>query len=295
MNISKASMGNTCGERCAFAFQFDLSTQCNAFNNTNDIGLSYNSTTISPIVFNNTKYNLFPPNEPIAILSPSYHDYDGGKANAEMIICTKSPDNGTMLYICIPLSTSVGASNTLLNEILENIVSAPLTQSNREININLTNYTLNSLVPKKPYFFYESLTNETNVVCNCVAYGLQDGYNISSAYATQLSSLISPFPPDVLFIPPNENRYLFYNPNGPTKLNNGVGDQIYIDCSPTGNSMETEDVTFNKGSGPQVNMDVVESLTSEGVIYILCFVAFVGIIYVLNLFFTNLAPPSAKK
>lgn len=292
MNISKTSMGNTCSERCAFAFQFDLSTQCNAFNNGSSIGLSYNASTISPILFNYNKYNLYPPNEPIAILCPSYHDYDGAKTDAEIIVCTKSPDKGTLLYICIPLSTSVATSNDLINEILESIVSAPLTQSNAEININLSNYTLNNIIPKKPYFFYESLNNETNIVCNCIAYGLQDGFNISADYLSQLSTLITPFPPQTNLIQPNVNRYLFYNPDGPTKMDNGIGDQIYIDCSPTGNSMETEDVDYNKGT-PQANMDVVESMTTSGVIYLLYFVVFIGIIFLMNRFFTSIAPSSS--
>jgi hypothetical protein len=292
MNISKASMGNTCGERCAFAFQFDLSSHCNAYNNGTSIGLSYDAGSISPILFNNNKYNLYPPSESIALVFPSYHTYDGSKTTGELIISTQCPNNGTLLYICVPMSTQSGTSNPLLNEIFDSIIKAPLTQNNPEINLNLTNYTLNSILPKKPYFFYESLNNETNIVSNCIAFGLQDGIALTSDYASQLTALVSPLPADFLFIPPNENRYLFYNPDGPMKMNNGIGDQIYIDCSPTGNSVETEDVTFTKGT-PQPNMDLLETLTTDGVIYALMFVLFVGVLFLLNMFFSKITGPSA--
>jgi hypothetical protein len=239
--------------------------------------LTYDNGLTSPVLFNNIKYNLFE----IDLVAPSYHSFNGTYAEAELILTHTSTDTSSPLYICIPVSSQASTKNAAFNEIVQDILAVPLTSGSSPTLIpSLSDYNLTAWIPSRPYFYYVSQSSQANVVVFAIA----DGLYMDSSSLTQLSTLVQPFTNTDMILP-SENLYLFYNPTGPTAFQNGVQDQIYIDCSPTGNSLETEDVVFQKGAANPVNMDFLQYLTSNGAMLVLFFLFFVFLLFMVNKFF----------
>lgn len=276
MNISKVSMGNTCQERCAFFYKYNVSIQCVASNHDKSITLTYDNGSTPPVLFNNIKYNVYQ----IDIVSPSYHNFNGTQAEAEMIITHTSTDTASPLYICLPISSKASNKNATFNEIIQDILSVPLIQKSNPVTVtSLSDYNLNAWIPMQSYFFYVSKSKEANVV----VFPIEGGLYMDTVSLQSLSHLVQPFT-DTNFILPSENNFLFYNPTGPSAFQNGISDQIYIDCSPTGNSLETEDVVFEKDNSTS-NMDFLQYLTSNGVFLFLFFIGFILLLLMVNKFF----------
>jgi hypothetical protein len=270
-------MGNTCQERCAFSYKYNISTQCIASNHDTSISLTYDNGTTPPVLFNNIQYNVYQ----IDIVTPSYHDFNGTQSEAEMIITHTSTDTASPLYVCIPISAQASNKNATFNEILQDVLSVPLIQKSTPVAVtSLSDYNISAWIPKRPYFFYVSQSMEANVV----VFPIADGLYMDTDSLEGLSQLLQPIT-DSDFILPSENNYLFYNPSGPSPFQNGISDQIYIDCSPTGNSLETEDVVFEKGNTNTSNMDFLQYLTSNGVFLFLFFIGFIVLLLLINKFF----------
>ena len=112
MNISPQNIAGTCNYKCAFSFDYPVSS-CTATNAGNNITLSYTDST-SPVTFNKTKYNI----TSCYIYSPSLHSYNNVQADAELFIMHTPTSGGQGLMVCIPISTN-GTSNAASNTIGE--------------------------------------------------------------------------------------------------------------------------------------------------------------------------------
>ena len=121
------------------------------------------------------------------------------------------------------------------------------------MTLTLPNYNLNTIIPKKPFFYYISQTGNINVI----VYDIGSGITVDTKILSGLKSLVTKA---VMPLKPSINNYLFLNVTGPTTLSQGSkgnNGEIYIDCSPTGNSYDTTDVAITcDGNG----VCVIESL-----------------------------------
>jgi len=283
MNISKVSMGGTCDERCSYSYKYDTSTTCVATNFDTYISLSYDPGLTSPVIFNNTKYSV----SNIEIYSPSIHDFNNQLADSEIVIVHTAVDTGALLLVCIPCTTSGNGSNDLVNNIFKDLINKPLSKGQPPMALTLPNYNLNRIVPKKPFFYYISQTGNMNVI----VYDIQSGITVDTKTLSNLKSLLSQA---VMPIKPSINNYLFMNETGPTTLGQGGNNgEIYIDCSPTGNSYDTTDVEFQKQS-PSSTYDISQYLTAENIIIFFCFLFFILILIYMNKFFNIIGSQGDK-
>lgn len=282
MNISKVSMGGTCDERCSYSYQYNISTTCVATNYGSFIMLSYENGNTTPVLFNNIKYSV----GNIEIYSPSIHTFNNNLADAEIIIVHTSIDTGAMLLVCIPIMSGTN-SNPIITEVLNGVVTKPLKQGEPAMSINIPSYNLNSIIPSKPFFYYISQTAKANVI----VYSIGDAITVGSTILTNLKTLVTQAQNP---LQPSANNYLFYNNGGPKLMNtNGNMDgQIYIDCSPTGNSEETMDVDYNK-TNPTETFDFSPYLTDENKTMAMYVLGFVVALFLINKLLTNLTT-SAK-
>jgi hypothetical protein len=104
-------------------------------------------------------------------------------------------------------------------------------------NLNISDFTLNNIIPKKPFYSYSGLKDSTEWIVYDILYAIP----LNNKILTGLTQIIKPFPL------PTPGKGLFYNSIGPNNIS--LGDKgIYISCNPTGSSEEETDVTYSKAS-----------------------------------------------
>lgn len=166
------------------------------------------------------------------LYKPSLHTYGGEKMDAELIIKHSNISGiGIDLMVCIPISKN-GQFNSTLDDLIKNIGDyAP--GNNSQVGLNRENFTLNDLVPYKPYYSYKGTLPYTPCTGNYhyVVFGKQDALGISVNTYNTLNNLI--VDNDINISKSNEIK-VFYNKNGPSKNKGEQGDDIYIECKPTG-------------------------------------------------------------
>jgi len=231
INISPKSITGKCDLKCAYNFDYQTTTLV-ATNSGVVLSLNCDNQTSTPVTFNNNKYTV----EGIFIISPSLHLFNGSKAAAELIIMHAPQTGGAKLSVCIPIvqsGNSTDATN-LVTEIID-LVSSGAPSVGETTTLNISNFTLNNIVPKKPFYNFTSRF----LGGDCIVYGIMFAIPLSQSTLTTLSSIIQPY--DINDI---GDGNLFFNSTGPNQSSSG-GDGIYISCSPTGNSVETTDTTTN--------------------------------------------------
>ena len=104
--------------------------------------------------------------------------------------------------------------------------------------IHLDGFNLAKFIPKTPYFSYKGSLpyQDCGGMIEYIVFSINNGFIDISA--NTLNKLISCISANLYDIQKGNGR-LFYNERGP---GTAMGDQIYIDCKPTGLEEETIDV-----------------------------------------------------
>lgn len=234
INISKENVSGKCDLKCAYNFKY-TETSLVAKNDGVMISLTCDKSNIPPVLYNTNKYTV----DKIIIVSPSIHIFDGSTTKAEILINHVPDLGGNQLIVGIPIIESSDAStaSNLVTDIIKGVANgAPVKGETTTLNIN--GFTLNSIVPKKPFYNYTSSTrDDTN---DYIMYDILDAISVSNQTITSLKSIIKGFP---IKTPGNK---LFYNEKGPNQSK--IGDGIYISCQPTGSSEEEIEVESSKNT-----------------------------------------------
>ena len=88
INISPTNVKGKCDRKCSYAFKYSESNST-AKNNGVLINLTYDSTSIPPVIYNKEKYIV----DKITITSPSIHTFNDNSMPGEIII-THNPQKG---------------------------------------------------------------------------------------------------------------------------------------------------------------------------------------------------------
>jgi len=230
INISKTTAGNnTCDLKCAYNFDYP-ETNIVATNNGQVILFKFDNSTTPQVVYNEKKYTT----TFMVLVSPSIHYFNGSKTNAELTIIHTPVLGGNQLYVCIPISQSndTNDASSLVTDLIQNVANNAPVQS-ESTTLNQSNFTLNSIIPKQPFYSYTDPNNTDFIV-----FDIYDAISVNSTTVTSLQKIIKPFPL------PTPGTELFYNKNGPN--NNAIADGIYIRCKPTGSSKEKVSVEYSK-------------------------------------------------
>ena len=230
VNITKDQIVGPCFEKCYYNFKYEDSVLV-AKNNEIMISLKYDNGHVPPVLYNSQKYNV----SNINIACPSIHKFDGQNVAAEIFIEHLPVFGGPNLYVAIPIVSSgnTSTSASLLNNVLE-IVAANAPKKDETSTINISDFTLQNIVPNKPFYSYTDLQDEEWIV-----FGLSDAIPLGTSILTKLSQIIKPYIYNAV-----SKSGIYYNEKGPNVGN--VEDGIYISCKPTGNSEEEIDVVKDK-------------------------------------------------
>ena len=221
-NISKSKILNDCNLKCSYNYKYQNSN-CNVTNKNTYLKLSYDyKANQKQCVFNNSEMVI----EEVRIYSPSLHTFDGIHSDAELIIVHRGKPRAFL--VCIPIvkgSITSDASNIL--EFIINEASSKIPNVDEKTTVNINNYNLDKIIPRKPYYSYlgnipyDALCSETDYV----VYDTTNAIQLNNAVLKKLNKMIVNSN-----IPVVSNTNLFYNIRGPNS--NQSEDDIYIDCKP---------------------------------------------------------------
>jgi hypothetical protein len=197
----------------------------------------------------------------VRLYKPSLNSYDNRKADAELIITHSG--GGKNLYICIPITSTTASGGTV--EWFRQIIPFSPSKSGSSKSINVSNFTLNSIIPKATFIVYDGGTFDWG--CSkqdvMILFALADGVNMSYRDLRTVGNIIKPASYNVLPVP----DYLKFNKRGtiagPGKKA-GSQPSDTLTCTPItdqdGKNIENPDnstwVQKTKNSGDKLNKNV---------------------------------------
>ena len=155
INISAKNITGKCDLKCSYAFKYSESNST-AKNEGVAIGITYDSRSVPPVVYNNEKYTV----SKIMITSPSLHTFNDNSMPGEIVVEHIPVKGGNNLKVCVPFTSSSESSSAsnLITEVIEK-VSANAPREGDSTNLNISNFNLQNIVPKKNVFLGFILIN----------------------------------------------------------------------------------------------------------------------------------------
>lgn len=257
-----------CDSKCSYDFKYTESNS-SAKNNGVLILLTYDSRNVSPVLYNGEKYNV----SSIMITSPSIHTFNNEKSSGEMIIEHVPVKGGNNLNVCIPFTSSseTSSASKLMTEIIEKVATNAPSEGD-STNLHISNFNLQNIVPRKPFFTYSSKDTDN------IVFGLLEAIPLRSTTIKTLQQIIKPYVIDTPEAP------LFYNSSGPT-AGTKIGDGIYISCQPTGSSKEKIPVQYDKSIA---SIKFSNIFNSEILMYIIMVIVLIIVLFGISLFYNFL-------
>lgn len=278
INISTSNVSGNCDLKCSYGFKYNQSSST-AKNNGVMISLTYDSSSVAPVVFNENKYVV----EAIMITSPSIHTFDYNTMPGELIVVHSPQLGGNSLIVCIPFTASSESSNAtqIITDIISTVsMNAPSEGDSTNLNMN---FSLQDIIPKKPFYTYQDNTND-----NFIVFGSNNAIPLSSSTITTLQQIIKPFP-----IPTPGNN-LFYNSKGPIS-GVKVGDGLYISCQPTGSTKDEVAVQYDTPSSSFDFSNITQNPTFKTILLVLIgMLLFIIVFYVISFFYNYLNSEPVK-
>jgi hypothetical protein len=278
INISAKNITGKCDLKCSYAFKYSESNST-AKNEGVAIGITYDSRSVPPVVYNNEKYTV----SKIMITSPSLHTFNDNSMPGEIVVEHIPVKGGNNLKVCVPFTSSSESSSAsnLITEVIEK-VAANAPSEGDSTNLNISNFNLQNIIPRKPFFAY-SINNDDFIV-----FGEIDAIPLSSSTINTLQQIIQPFPL------PMPSAPLFYNSKGPIS-GLQIGDGLYISCQPTGSSDEETAVSYDKNSSSFDFSNIFDSPVFKYLIMVIvgCLL-FIIVFYGLSAFYNYLSSDAPK-
>lgn len=284
--VNLINTSNVCDIACSLSFKYNDSSIIAKNENGSYLSIQYEITGDSKLTFNSDPYDA---NE-IRIYIPSLHTYNGKRADAEILI-NHNGNNNKHLLISIPIENKgfLSSSGITLARIVNDMVKHRINNFTDPLPITQYTLNLNSIVPEKPYFYYEGCSNNSNFFTNInvkiVAFNKSKDINTSGSiyvddeFMKNLSALLTN--PNNISPVSIQSDELYYNMNGPQ---NAKKDNIYIDCQPTNEEgdvlMPLEPTkpnnflaNFSKMMNNNKEMDIFRALFGLFIMFIILWVA----------------------
>ena len=248
-----------CSAKCSFSFKYPSGSLI-LKNMGEYLELDYENGSTSPVIFNAEKYKV----HKIYIFNQSLHYFEGMSTTGEILIYHTSLEGAIPLIVSIPISNSSSAGSKLGTSSLENVIGIAYEntpKSDDSIILNTESFTLNDYFPPPgtPFYTYkgENFLNTSHFTAEEVHYIVYEHNNgvLLTDNNGMINKLNTLFPTATTSLFTNEKKTIaednaddtelkkkiFINKNGASLFEGD--DDIYIDCSPTGDS--DNEVAFN--------------------------------------------------
>jgi len=222
VNIVKSAAGK-CDLKCSVMFNYGT-TSVRAENKGGYIRLAFDPENKPPVIFNAQKYVV----QEARIFQPSLHTFSGQHTAAEIIITHQNQSSNQNLLVCIPISGSGSASGTL-DAILKQVAQKANTKGS-STNVSSQTFSIKQLVPNKPFYNYVGTLpySPCNGSYEYIVFDKANAITITDSALLNLAKVVTP----AAYAIHKPVGGLFYNDGGPGTLTDG--DDIYIECNPTG-------------------------------------------------------------
>ena len=252
------TLADECDLKCDYSYDYPK-TSISAQNKGDYIRLAFDPQNVAPVRFNKVKYNCID----ARIYQPSLHRFGGKQTPAELVINHKSDTTAQTLLVCIPIIEDPNNKAGTLDALITQIAStAPRTGSSA--NISIPGFSLNNIVPGKPYYSYSGTLPYTpcNGKVDYVVYPDTYAATLSKVTLAKLTTVgVSIITAQSYAVHHNPDGY-YYNDKGPSPMNSS-GDDIYIECNPTGADGEVLVPEGNASStSTNANMDIGDKIKS---------------------------------
>ena len=273
IDISISKITNNCSLKCSYRFKYNESS-CNATNKGEYISISYDKSYSPPVMYNAVGYDV----QELRLYTPSLHSYNGTKTDAELIIVHTSNTGSKPLLVCVPIkNNNTSSESALLFKLLIDTVASNAPAEEDTTRVNVRNFNLELLVPKKQFYSY-SATEPYNPCSENVDYivfsSLDASLDIMPDSFKKLEAIIKSNTYNIKTGPK-----LFFNEKGPSMGN--VDGQIYIDCQPVGSSKNKVEILTDMGLGIETGhyQNISELLNNSYVKLFLGSVIFIVLLY----------------
>jgi hypothetical protein len=271
INISTNNVQGKCDLKCSYNFKYP-ETNLTARNNGSMISLTCDESSSSPVTYNNQKYNV----STILLVTPSIHIFNNSNSSAEIIIEHTPVTGGQQLFVCVPITLSSESSDAsnFITQIIESVSNNAPAQG-ETTNINISGFSLDKIVPNKPFYSYSAPGNQGE----WIVFPVISAIPLNSSTLSSLGQIIKSFPI------PTPGNGLFFNSNGPNSNGGNIGDGIYISCQPTGSSEEEAPVSYATNSSSSDISSMLNNPTT-----FLIFQVIIGcIVFIITFFALNYA------
>ena len=233
---------STCDLKCDYSFKYPISN-LQVTNRGDYLSFKTDPASTPPVTYNAEQYEV----HEVKIFRPSLHTYGGKKADAEMIIVHNSNSGGGKLLVCVPINKGLTSNKSAQTfDAIMSKVAKTAPSANKQTLVTLPTFSLNDFVPMKPFYSYTGTLPYTpcNGEYSYIVFSKNNGgaISMSSSAYTSLAKIVSSNSYSVK----SGSGGIFYNSKGPTQSTGG--DDIYIECTPTGSDGET--LVKNQSSSP---------------------------------------------
>ena len=228
INISKDNVAGDCNTKCAYSFDYK---DCGLTASNDGLYITYGIDpvpTVPPVLYNNSQYLPIK----VYIFCPSIHKYEGSQVAAELKISHYNVNGVGALDVYIPIirSTDTSAASILISQMISDVAAkAPKSRNKISRVSGVENFSLNTIIPRAPFYSYSRYGIDT------IVFGLASAIPLSgSIFDDKLTKIIKAWPSQ----PDDTSAKVYYNASG---AKSSLADKgIYIDCQPTGSSGEVE-------------------------------------------------------
>lgn len=300
INISRTGVRDKCNNKCQYFFSYNNS-KCTIKNKKTYLQLSYDRPfDKTPVTYNGQSLYV----TKVMIFSPSIHTYDGRSAEAEFLIEHRG-DNGINMITCIPIRKDEMISSES-SKMLRKIVAHAnkYTQNEGEsINLNLDQYNLDKFVPQSQYYSYRGtyFMYPCNGDYHYTVFHKDDTFlTMSSNSLNKLKRIINRS-----YLSTKTGPHVYFSEKPP---NSGVkpGDEIYIECKPTGvdgEILQEQSKSSDASAEDRDYRDKLIAFLNSPLFLILFFIFVFYVLYKIIKFLSNKLkdkdfskpPPPAKK
>lgn len=247
MNINKNVSGD-CKKKCEYSFDYPL-TNLIGRNKGDHISFRPDTQRVSPVRYNQEKYDV----KVMKLYRSSVHTFGGSPTDAELMIEHVSTTTGARLMVCIPVATT-SINETTLDKMIQRVSQFAPTEGGDAGEIIIDGFSLSTLVPKKPYYSYTGKLPMNSNKYEVIIFGKDSAIPLSTNGHNTLKDLIKHHGYPIKQATNNaiiesffggskiiegleheDTPNVYYNKAGPNSDANGK-DDIYIECSPTGES-----------------------------------------------------------